>query len=105
MSEEQRTWRDHVEMWRASGKTQAAYAASVGLKTTTLVYWLKRARLESKAETNSSTPPPTVRMARVKPSRVSESLAVCVGAARIEVRQGFDPALLRDILNALGATR
>ncbi len=105
MSEEQRTWRDHVEMWRASGQTQAAYAASAGLKTTTLVYWLKRARLEGKAETNLSTSLTPMRMVRVKTACSSDSFVVSVGPARIEVRKGFDAVLLRDILHALGDKR
>jgi hypothetical protein len=53
--------------------------------------------------------PPKVAMARVcvvrRPPERDEALAVVVGAAQITVRHGFDAALLREIVGALGGAR
>ena len=39
-------WRDHVEGWRRSGQTQAAYCAEQGVSVKSLAYWLRRFRQE-----------------------------------------------------------
>ena len=39
-------WRDHVEGWRRSGQTQAAYCAEQGVSVNSLAYWLRRLRQE-----------------------------------------------------------
>lgn len=39
-------WRDHVEGWRESGQTQAAYCAEQGVSAKSLAYWLRRFRRE-----------------------------------------------------------
>jgi hypothetical protein len=43
-------------------------------------------------------------MARVvrTPARVDDSIVVAVGVARVAVRAGFDEALLRRVVKALG---
>ena len=37
-------WLDHVEGWRRSGQTQAAYCTEQGLSVNSLAYWLRRLR-------------------------------------------------------------
>ena len=39
-------WRDHVEGWRRSGQTQAAYCTEQGVSVKSLAYWLRRFRQE-----------------------------------------------------------
>jgi hypothetical protein len=43
-------------------------------------------------------------MVRVVPSaiRVDDPIVVTIGGARVAVRAGFDPALLRQVVRALG---
>jgi hypothetical protein len=50
--------------------------------------------------------PAAVKLARVvRVPAPSAPLTVAVGAARIEIRGGFDAALLRDVVDALGGAR
>jgi hypothetical protein len=44
-------------------------------------------------------------MARVvrRAGSTTDALTVCVGSARVEVRPGFDPGLLRELVAALGS--
>jgi hypothetical protein len=46
-------------------------------------------------------------MARVVPAaaRADESIVIAVGGARVAVRAGFDPVLLRQVVTALGPAR
>lgn len=43
-SERAAFWRDHIESWRESGQTQAAYCTEQGLSVKSLAYWLRRLR-------------------------------------------------------------
>lgn len=44
-------------------------------------------------------------MVRVVPvtGSTADALTVRIGAARVEVRSGFDPGLLRELVSALGS--
>jgi hypothetical protein len=46
-------------------------------------------------------------MARVVPAsaRAEDAIVIAVGTARVAVRAGFDPALLRQVVRALGEAR
>jgi hypothetical protein len=39
------------------------------------------------------------------PARAEDAIVIAVGTARIAVRAGFDPVLLRQVVAALGAAR
>ncbi len=104
MTDNQRTWIDRVREWRASGMTAPEFAAGRGFAPSTLRYWASLRRHEL-----ATTPPPRalrrVRMARVEvaPSISASPLVVEVAGARIEIQAGFDRALLRDVVAALGS--
>ena len=92
-------WAERVRAWRESGREAAAFAEGKGYSAKLLRWWgselARRARRE-----------PGVKLARVvRVAAPSTSLTVAVGAARIEVRAGFDRGLLRDVLDALGGVR
>jgi hypothetical protein len=92
-------WAERVRAWHESGKTSAEFAEGKGFSGKLLCWWgselARRARKK-----------PRVRMALVvRPAPPIAPLTVNVGAARIEVRAGFDRALLRDVVDALGAAR
>lgn len=99
-------WRERVGEWKASGQTAKEFAVGRDFKPSTLVYWascLRRGRVAVHSEKSG----PRVRMARVVPSssRAEDSIVVAVGAARVTVRSGFDEALLRQVVKALGVER
>jgi transposase-like protein len=92
-------WRAHVRAWEASDLSVVAFARRHGLSASALRYWTSRRkrpvapqflRLVAKAPTSSPTaaPPPSV--------------VIEVGTARVLVAPGFDAALLRDVVRALG---
>jgi len=100
-------WVNRVREWQASGRTAPDYARGRGFAPSTLVWWSSRLRSGALGDAVASTTSgSTVRMARVV--RVPPSagtLRVTVGGAGIEVGSGFDPALLREVVEALGGTR
>lgn len=106
--------RDEVPLRRA--------AARLGVAESTAYYWMKQpatARQRTATKPRSATAehqrgaPPlasrtaakatrAVAFARLIPASEAEpSLVLCVGAARLEVRAGFDAALLRAVVAAL----
>jgi hypothetical protein len=98
MTDTEKRWSERVREWKASGRTAKDFAEGREFKASTLVYWascLRRSRREAK---------PRVRIVRVvrTPAPTEDSIVVTVGAARVAVRAGFDGALLRQVVRALG---
>jgi hypothetical protein len=107
-------WVERIRRWRGSGKTAKEFAAGQGFEASTLRYWaseLKRRHSSRSAKPVAPSVPAarpvsaaTVRLLRVRSVRrtAAQSMVVAVGAARIELRSGFDRALLREVVSALG---
>ncbi len=100
-------WAERVREWKASGELAEDYARGRGFTASTLRWWSSRVRRGvMTAETSRSPRAASVRMARVVRSRASESdapsMTIRIGAARVEVRRGFDRGLLREVVEALG---
>ena len=92
-------WAERVQAWRESGQTAPAFAEGKGFSASLLRWW--GSELARRAGTEKP-----VRVARVvRRPRERAALTVAVGAARIEVGPGFDHALLREVLEALGGAR
>lgn len=95
-------WTERVEEFQQSGQTAAAFVVGRGYRVSALKYWEKK--LQAK-------PRRTVALARVvRPGTVVEPTAngaveVHVGSARVVVRRGFDPVLLRELVAALGGSQ
>jgi hypothetical protein len=107
MTETESKWAERVREWKASGRTAGEFAEGREFKASTLVYWascLRRGRVGALSPKKRQ---PPVRMARVVRSRgsVEDSIVVAVGIARVAVRAGFDEALLRRVVKALGDER
>ena len=104
MTETETTWAARVAEWRASGKTVEEFTDGEPYAPSTLRWWSSRLRRRVKS-------PRVPSVAMVKVVRASERVhepepvVIAVGAARIEVRSGFDASLLRDVVAALGAAR
>jgi hypothetical protein len=107
MTETESKWAERVKEWRASGQSAPEYARGREFKESTLRWWASRldrgaTRTPVAGKPRTASP---VRMAHVvraaaKPARAS--LTVRVGAAQVEVGAGFDRALLRELIEALG---
>jgi hypothetical protein len=126
MTETEAKWCERVKEWKASGQTAKAFAQGRDFKPSTLTYWAYRVRqiagcpvgpaTREEAATGLATTS-QVRMVRVRPTRMrrgaaaagastpSATMVIAIGAARVEVRSGFDRALLAQVVEALGGTQ
>jgi hypothetical protein len=111
MTATQAKWAERVREWRASDKSAEEFAAEREFEGSTLRYWASR--LKSDAERALSPPTTIARVVRRRsrkprvevagaPAMVVDQLDVVLGNARIVVRRGFDPELLRQVVTALG---
>lgn len=102
MTETEAKWAERVREWKASGQTAKEFAAGRDFKASTLVYWASC--LRTGGERRKKREKRGVRIARVV--RVAPAtdgaIVVAVGVARVSVRAGFDPEVLRQVVLALG---
>lgn len=98
-TELRKEWERRIAVFRASGQTQAKWCAANDLKIHQFKYWLKR------IEDSKSTQIPHAKWASVTieeaAPEVNEPLHVKVGHASIEVKPGFNPTLLADVVRTL----
>ena len=97
-------WRAHVEGWRASGQTAAAYCAERGLKVASLRYWSSRVREQERGGSASVGKDGEVRLAQVRSSSGEATpsasvLRLCVGELTLEVPAAFDRGALREVVS------
>jgi hypothetical protein len=110
MTETETKWTERVRAWRASGRTAREFAEGQEFKPSTLTYWASQLRRSTSAESGVvAKRVPRVRMVQVVAKAAvasrEDTLVVAVGTARIVVRAGFDRTLLREVIEALGASR
>lgn len=90
-------WKGHIEEYRASGLSAREWCERNGVSQHKLRYWLQRSREY----------PEKIDWTRVEitDSDVCEDgVSIRIGAARIEVRMGFNRALLSDVLHVVMST-
>lgn len=98
MTQTEAKWTERVRAWRSSGKTAEQFAEGEGYKAATLRVWASRV--------GASPSPSSVRLVHLRRSgEPASEVVVVVGGARIEVRAGFDPALLGEVVAALEGAR
>ena len=86
-------WHAHVEAQRHSGQSVKAYCAQHGLKAWQWFYWRK-----------ALAPPPSAAGGFVEVAAVvAGTILIECGGCRMEVRPGFDAALLRQVVATLRA--
>ena len=88
-------WRDAVRAWRASGLTADAFVADQPYCASTLRWWSSKLR-DDPAPTFIELRPRTATSPVPAPPLVVE-----VGAARVQVTEGFDPAHLAAVVRVL----
>lgn len=111
-------WSARVTEWKQSGKTASEFAADKPYKGSTLVWraWQLRQgkgdgarKVRSPARAKSNRAAPEIKLAevirRTSEKTAAASVTVEVVGARISVTRGFDPKLLRDVVQALGGDR
>jgi hypothetical protein len=100
------TWRERVTEWKASGKTCAAFCEGQPFSLSTLRQWQYRLKKREREPIAEGQKVRMVAIARATgtPRGASEPLILEAKGARIQLRRGFDPVLLRQVLQALGET-
>jgi hypothetical protein len=103
MTETETKWSERVREWKASGRTAKEFAEGREFKASTLVYWASCLRRDSGSAAQPKKREARIRMARVIAARpqAGDAIVVAVGVARVTVRSGFDPALLKRVVQAL----
>jgi hypothetical protein len=94
-------WIARITDFKASGLTMSAWCEMHDQTIHQLKYWLRKTNQLSSSEPSSASWLP---LAIARPPAESSSLAsyvVRVGQAGIEVKAGFNPELLREIVRAL----
>lgn len=89
-------WQERITAFRASGQTAAAWCAAQQLKEHQLWYWIRRFR-----STTSEQPSPSKFLSVQVCESSASPLLVRVGSVAIEVRPGYDAALLRNLVETL----
>lgn len=107
MTETESKWAERVREWKASGRSAKEFAEGREFKASTLVYWASCLRQRSSSPQPTSRPPRLrmTRVVRAARDTADDAIVVTVGAARVAVRAGFDGALLRQVVEALGGGR
>ena len=101
--EQKRTyWKQHIEHWQQTGLTQAEYCRRHNLKHYQLVYWKKRFVKTKTGVSFVALKLEDLLDIPAQPDRASLCLVVN-DHFKIEIRAGFDPQLLRQLIFALQA--
>jgi hypothetical protein len=92
-------WQERITSYRTSGLTMKKWCDANGCTMDQLKYWLyKRIKKSNKKAKQTS---PALVPVTVAADPAISPLWIEVGLARIEVRPGFEPELLREVIAAL----
>ncbi len=98
-------WEQRVAQWRRSGLTAEAFATQQGLNVHTLRGWSSALQRPAARVVNAGFARLiAVDTASARPVEPGAIDVVLASGRVVRVRQGFDPALLRDVLAALEAS-
>ncbi|MGI6286761.1 helix-turn-helix domain-containing protein [Neomoorella humiferrea] len=99
-AERQKLWEDRITAYQKSGQSVKEWCATQeGVSPRQLWYWLRKYKNQ-----NEVSPVITNRWLPVEISQEGsreQALLVKIGPATIEVRPGFDPTLLSQVIKAL----
>lgn len=91
-------WERRISDLRSSGQTQGNWCKANDISIHQLKYWIKRIEgSEYKPKTSSQWVPVELEDTTDK----NETLQIKVGFASIEVKPGFNPSLLADVIKVL----
>lgn len=96
-------WRARIEEFRESGQTAAEWCKVHNLKVNQLRRWIHKFSKQSTVESTS----PTIRWLSVTTESptttitTGPTMTIHIGSASIEVQDGFNPILLKQIVHVL----
>jgi hypothetical protein len=93
-------WERRIDIFKASGQSQSRWCKVNNLSLHQLRYWLKKIQHTTKSEAESSTKWIPVLMEEI-PLEPTETLQIKIGEASIEVKPGFNPSFLADVVRTL----
>jgi len=97
-----KTWEERVAAFKASGQSASAWCAAHDLKTHQLFYWLQKYKNNTSAPATAPFPWLTMEINKQNPdSTQGDYLLIRLGQATIEVKAGFNPTLLTDVVRIL----
>ena len=98
-AEQQQQWENRIEKYRASAQSVKKWCAENNVKPSQLWYWLRKFKTNDETEISHSNQWLQVEVRDYTP--MDNALLVRVGDACIEVKPGFDPALLSQVVRTL----
>jgi len=102
-AERQKEWENRIAQYRDSGKSVKEWCVANNVKADRLWYWLRKYKTNKDAPLVQPNQWMPVELSEHSPMEQNNSLTIRVGKAQIEVKGGFDPALLSQVVRALVA--
>jgi len=99
--ERQKEWETRITEYRASGQSAKVWCAAHNVTPRQLWYWLRKFKSKKDAPFMKSPQWLPVEVSGQLPAEQGNALLIRVGKAGIEVRPGFDPALLSQVVRVL----
>lgn len=100
-AERQKEWDNRIAQYRDSGESVKEWCAANNVKADRLWYWLRKYKTNKDAPLFKSNQWLPVEVREYSPTGQDNSLMIRVGEACIQVKTGFDPALLSQVVRAL----
>lgn len=96
-------WEQRIAVFKASGQTQAKWCAANEIKVHQLKYWLKRIEGSKANHSKENSKMEWIPIALNDSHEMQNEtmIQIKIGSASIEVKHGFDPALLADVVKVL----
>lgn len=97
------SWVKRLARMKSSGLSGVAWCAREGVSYHKFRYW--RDRIGTPAKVAAPTTPTWLELSPAceLPGSASDGLVIRIGEAVIELRRGFDPELLREVVRALAS--
>lgn len=96
-------WIDRIKDYRSSGERVATWCERHGVTNRQLWYWMRKLKRLDQQHLPNEKPQWVSMDVDETTTDTSSSLLVKVGSATIEIRPGFEPSLLADVVRALKA--
>lgn len=98
-AELRKEWELRIADFRASGQTQSKWCADNHVKLHQLKYWLKK--FENMNQISTTSPKWVSVTLDEQHAESKDTLQIHIGQASIEVKPGFDPSFLADVVRTL----
>ena len=103
-AEQQKLWENRIAEYRASGQKAIEWCAAHIVTPRQLWYWLRKFRNQNSPSHTRSTRWLPVELSEQPPAEQDDgSLLIRIGQAGIEVKPGFNPELLSQVIRVLVA--